>query len=45
MQQLKEIQVSTPHERFEEIMADLKSKEHLVEASKETEASISMVST
>jgi len=42
MQQLKEIEVSTPHERFEEIMSELKSKEHLVEASKETEASISM---
>merc|ERR1712179_159669 len=27
MKQLKEIQVSTPHERFEGIMSDLKSKE------------------
>merc|ERR1712080_176441 len=42
VEQLKEIQASAPLERYEEIMSELKSKEHLVEASKETEVSISM---
>jgi len=41
VKQLKEIQASTPLEKYEEIMSDLKSKEHLVEASKEIEVSIS----
>ena len=43
VKQLKEIQASTPLEKYEEIMSDLKSKEHLVEASKEIEVSISKV--
>ena len=42
LEQLKEIQASTPLEKYEEVMSDLKSKEHLVEASKELENSISM---
>merc|ERR1712200_20705 len=41
VKQLKEIQASTPSEKYEEIMSDLKSKGHLVEASKEIEVSIS----
>merc|ERR1719462_768383 len=40
-EQLKEIQASTPLEKYEKVMSDLKSKEHLVEASKEIEVSIS----
>jgi len=42
VEQLKEIQASVPLERYEKIMSELKSMEHLVEASKETEVSISM---
>merc|ERR1712223_24334 len=42
VKQLKEIQASTPLEKYDEIMSDLKSMEHLVEASKELENSISM---
>lgn len=42
MEQLKKIQESAPLERYEKIRSELKSDEHLVEASKETEIAISM---
>jgi hypothetical protein len=43
MEQLKKIQESAPLEKYEKIRSELKSDEHLVEASKETEIAISMV--
>merc|ERR1712168_786260 len=41
LEQLREIQASAPLEKYEKIMSELKSKEHLVEANKETEVLIS----
>ena len=43
MEQLKKIQESAPLEKYEKIRSELKSDEHLVEASKEIEIAISMV--
>ena len=43
MEQLKKIQESAPLEKYEKIRSELKSDEHLVEASKDTEIAISMV--
>jgi len=42
MEQLKKIQESAPLEKYEKIRSELKSDEHLVEASKEIEIAISM---
>ncbi len=44
MEQLKKIQESAPLEKYEKIRSELKSDEHLIETSKETEIAISMVS-
>ena len=43
MEQLKKIQESAPLEKYEKIRSELKSDEHLVEASKEIEIAISVV--
>ena len=41
-EQLRKIQESTPLEKYEKIRSQLKSDEHQIEASKETEMAISM---
>ena len=44
MVQLKKIQETFPFEKYEQMMSEIKSNGQLIEANKETESSISMVS-